>query len=345
MSSKAQQMNSERFRPGKLDPSFLAALLARNRIGDPRVLLGPGVGRDAAVLDMGGGRCLVAKTDPITFATAEIGWYAVQVNANDVAAAGARPRWFLASVLLPDTGTTRELVETIHDDILRACRELEIELVGGHTEITAGLDRPIVVGQMLGEADRDRLVTPSGARPGDAVLLTKRIAVEGTAILGHEFGDRLGDADFAARCRAFLHKPGISVVRDAAAACAAGGVHAMHDPTEGGVATGLRELAEASGLGIRVRREAIPVYPETQRACEALGLNPLGLIASGSLLVVADPSRAGALIAALSHQGIECAQVGEMTAEKGNCRMILSEKEIHLPAFPRDEIASLYREG
>jgi len=139
---------------GKLDADLLAELLAGNRVRDPRVLLGPGVGRDAAVLDMGGGNCLVAKTDPITFATEKIGAYAVQVNANDVATLGARPRWFLATILLPENAATAETAEEIYADIVEACHKLEIELIGGHTEITGGLDRPIVVGQMLGEARR-----------------------------------------------------------------------------------------------------------------------------------------------------------------------------------------------
>jgi len=338
-------MGREReFKPGKLPADFLDALLKRNRIRDPRVLIGPGVGLDVAVIDMGA-NLLVAKTDPITFATDEIGWYAVQVNANDIATAGARPRWFLATLLLPERGTAEERVEGIYADLQRACRELEIELVGGHTEITCGLDRPIIAGQMLGEVTRERLVRAENARPGDVVLLTKRIAVEGTAILGREMKDKLAqatDGAFVSRCRGFLHKPGISVVRDALTACGAGGVHAMHDPTEGGLAGGLSELAHATGCGIRARRDAIPIYPETERACEVFGLDPLGLIASGSLLIAASADRAGDILATLREAGIESAAIGTLRERGTPCMLVTQEGETPLPHFERDEIARLF---
>ena len=171
--------------PGKLPHDILARLLRDLPRRDPRVLLGPGVGRDAAVIDTGGPRLLVAKADPITFASEEIGWYAVHVNANDIACTGARPLWFLATILLP-AGSTPSLPESIFAQAAEACEALGIEIVGGHTEITIGLDRPIVSGAMLGEAERDGLVRPDGARAGDALVLTKGIAIEGTAVLARE---------------------------------------------------------------------------------------------------------------------------------------------------------------
>src|SRR2546428_11951096 len=147
---------------GKLPNTMLERLLARVQHRDPRVILGPGIGRDAAVIDTGGPKLLVAKSDPITFATDLIGWYAVHVNANDIACTGAAPSWFLATILLPD-GASEEMAEAIFDQIANACEELGVELVGGHTEVTYGLERPIVAGAMLGEVERDRLVRPDGA--------------------------------------------------------------------------------------------------------------------------------------------------------------------------------------
>jgi hydrogenase maturation factor len=144
---------------------------------DLRVVLGPGIGRDAAVIDNGGQKLLVAKTDPITFAADLIGWYAVNINANDIACMGARPAWLMTTVLLPESSTP-ELAENIFDQVLDACAALGIELVGGHTEITYRLDRPIVVAALLGEVERERLVRPEGARPGDALILTKGIAMK-----------------------------------------------------------------------------------------------------------------------------------------------------------------------
>ena len=328
---------------GKLPAEHLARLLARYAPTDPRVVLGPGVGRDAAVISFGD-RYLVAKTDPITFASDEIGWYAVNVNANDIACTGATVRWFLTTLLLPGGQASPQLVDTIFDQVADACRKLEIEMVGGHTEISYGIDRPIVVGCMLGEVMPERLVRSDGAQPGDVLIVTKGIAVEGTAIIAREKADDLAglDRSLLERCQGFLYDPGISVVRDAAVATAAGTVHAMHDPTEGGLATGLRELGEAAGVGLVVNEAAIPVLPETHTLCTRLGLDPLGLIASGALLMAVAPGGAGAILGALEEAGITAARIGRVV-ERGQ-GVVLSNAvgERPLPVFERDEIARLF---
>jgi hydrogenase maturation factor len=273
---------------GKLRAELLERLFDKHVPEDARVVVGPRVGEDAAVIDMGD-RYLVATADPITFATDEAGWYALHVNANDLAVRGARPLWFLATVLLPEGKASEERVETLFGELAAACAELGVALVGGHTEVTAGLPRVIVSGCMLGEVAKDRLVTTGGARVGDTLLLTKGAPLEGAAILARECGDearRRGvPADVIERARGFLRRPGISVVPEARLACAAASVHAMHDPTEGGVATACWEMAQAAGVGLRVDRERIPVLSEGRVLCEAFGLDPLGAIASGSLLL------------------------------------------------------------
>src|SRR3569623_2497341 len=216
---------------GKLPVDLLRRLLTRRPAIDPRVIVGPQVGVDVAVIEMGD-RYLVAKTDPVTFATEDIGWYAVHVNANDVACCGATPRWFLAAVLLPEQSATAELAESVLDQLSDACRELGISLCGGHTEITHGLERPIVVGQMLGEVSPDRYVTAAGACVGDVLFLTKSIAIEGAALIARERPQPLGgmlSSEELERCRRLLQTPGISVVREALLALEAGGVHALHD--------------------------------------------------------------------------------------------------------------------
>jgi hydrogenase expression/formation protein HypE len=328
---------------GKLPAEHLARLLARHTPADPRVVLGPGVGRDAAVISFGD-QYLVTKTDPITFASDEIGWYAVHVNANDVACTGATARWFLATLLLPEGRADPQRVDTIFDQIANACQELGIGLVGGHTEITYGLERPIVLGCMLGEVPPGRLVRPDGARPGDALLVTKGIAVEGTAIIAREKGGDLVDLDRALlqRCQEFLYDPGISVVRDAAVATAAGEVHAMHDPTEGGLATGLWELGEASGAGLEVDEAAIPVLPETQTLCARLGLDPLGLISSGALLLAVAPGDAAAILAALERAGIVAAPIGRVVEREQGIVLRNTTGKRPLPRFERDEITRLF---
>ncbi|MBL7063664.1 MAG: AIR synthase family protein [Anaerolineae bacterium] len=325
---------------GKLPVEHLARLFARHAPSDERVILGPGVGHDAAVISFGD-RYLVAKTDPITFASDEIGWYAVHVNANDVACTGATARWFLATLLLPEGRTDEALVDTIFEQIADACRELGVELVGGHTEITHGLNRPIVVGCMLGEATPKRLVLPDGVRLGDALLVTKGVAVEGTAIIAREKGAELTEVNrsLLERCRGFLHDPGISVVRDAAVATTAGEVHAMHDLAEGGLANGLWELAEAAGVGLEVDEAAIPILPETQMLCARLGLNPLGLIASGALLLAVAPGDAAAIVAALGEAGIAAARIGRVVEQGRGAVLRSATGERPLPRFERDEIA------
>ncbi len=330
---------------GKLPPELLDELLAHHSRPDPRVVLGPRAGEDAAIIDMGD-RYLVAKTDPITFATDEIGWYAVNVNANDVACCGAAPKWFLATLLLPERRTDPTLVERIFAQIAEACAALDVTLCGGHTEITYGLDRPIVVGQMLGEVAPDACLSTSGARPGDALILTKGIAVEGTAIIANEKRAELAgtmDAAELDRCAAMLHDPGIGVVPDAECAIAAGGVHALHDPTEGGVATSLWELARAAGVGVRVEESALPVLEPCRALCRHFGLDPLGLIASGALLISAAPGSADGILAALDGIGVAAARIGEVVPQCEGCTLRdATGLDRPLPHFPRDEIARLF---
>ncbi|MCK6625456.1 MAG: AIR synthase family protein [Anaerolineae bacterium] len=329
---------------GKLPAADLARLLKRYAPSDPRLVIGGAVGEDAAVIEMGD-RYLVATTDPITFATNEIGWYAVNINANDIACTGAAPRWFLATLLLPENKSTPELVERIFEQISSACAELGITLAGGHTEITYGLDRPIVIGQMLGEVPHDKLVTNRGARVGDDLILTKGIAVEATAIIAREKRLQLlshfneNSLDEYAN---FLSEPGISVVKDATIAVAAGGVHAMHDPTEGGVATGLHEMAQASQVGLEIFEEKLPYLPETVALCQHFKLNPLGVIASGSLLIAADPSATPQIVADLERAGINASVIGRVQPVEQGCWLVEPNGRHPLPTFARDEITRLF---
>lgn len=254
------------------------------------MVLGPGIGEDAAAIAFGD-RCLVVAADPITLATQDIGSSALTINANDVATRGARPAWFLATLLLPEKGTTQTFVQRVFDQIVRAARREGVSVIGGHTEVTAGLDRPIIAGCMLGEVQRKRLVRTSGARPGDEVLLTKGIAIEAASILAKEKRKTLRgrfSAAFLRRCERLDQR--ISVVPEAMAAVRLGRVHAMHDPTEGGLSTGLYELAEASQSALEINIPSIPILPEARALLEAFGLDPLGSIASGALLVCAPPT-------------------------------------------------------
>jgi len=333
---------------GKLPNDTLARLLALVQPRDPRVLIGPGIGRDAAVIDTGGPKLLVATSDPITFAADEIGWYAVHVNANDIACTGARPSWFLATVLLPK-GATEDTAGAILNQILKACDELEIELVGGHTEVTLGLDRPIVSGTMLGEVERGRLVQPIKARPGDALILTKGIAIEGTGVLAREASARLQSLGVPLTAieaaKRYIVEPGISVLKEAAAACEAVSVHAMHDPTEGGLATALHELAEASGTGMAIQSDAIEVLPLTRVLCDAAGLNPLGLLSSGALLLAVAANDCERAIEAIEAAGVSARRIGSLASPERGVIMEAGNAPINIPRFARDEVARFLTEN
>jgi hydrogenase maturation factor len=300
------------------------------------------VGEDAAVLDMGD-RYLVATTDPITFVTEDLGWYALVVNANDLAVRGATPRWFLATCLLPEGRTTESDVTALFAQLGSACERQGVALVGGHTEITPGLERPIVVGTMLGEVDKTRLVTTGGARPGDVLVLTKGVPLEGTSIIARARADELRargyDDAWLARARGTLAR--LSVVPEALLAAELVGVHAMHDPTEGGIATALWEVADAAGVGLAVEAERIPVLAEGAALCREFGLDPFGTIASGALLVALGPTDAGILLHALARADIEAAFIGRVVPREAGVVLTRGGRPGPLPRFDQDEITRL----
>ena len=326
---------------GKLPSTLLRKFIGKIRIEDEQVVLGPSIGEDVAVMRFGN-KLLVAKTDPITFATDLIGWYTVNVNANDIATMGVRPRWFLATILLPEQCTDKE-AERIFDQILAACNSLGITLVGGHTEITYDFKRPVVVGCMLAEAENQSIITTSGAKSGDDIVITKGIAIEGTAILAREAGQtllssRLGK-DLVQRAADYLFSPGISVLKEALIACSSVEVHSMHDPTEGGLSTGLWEIANAAQVGIWVEAKKIPVLPECKGICEQFDLNPLGLLASGALIITLAPSETSKLLVALDEVGINAEIIGKVVRAEEGLKMHTTRGTQELPLFERDELA------
>jgi hydrogenase expression/formation protein HypE len=332
-------------KPGKLPPDLLQRLLVSYTSADPRVIVGPAVGEDAAIIDMGA-RYLIAKSDPITFATDAIGHYAVVVNANDIATRGGQPKWFLATLLLPEQTTSVRLVESIFAQIAQACKSFGIALVGGHTEVTYGLDRPILAGHMLGEVDPDALVTTGGAQIGDVLLLTKGICLEGASIIAREREQelkRLGVPEAVIqRARNFLFEPGISVVRDAQIAIGAGRLHAMHDPTEGGLAMAIHELATAARVGVVIQRNHLAILEEAAVLCEAYGLDPLGTIASGALLIATPPEDAMRIQQALRTNQIQCAAIGRIVPPSEGIFLHDGKELRPLPQYVRDEITRIF---
>jgi len=301
---------------GKLDPKMIKQLVF-NHLGkkDSRVILGPSIGEDATVIDFGD-RALVAHSDPITGAIENIGWLAVNVCANDIATRGVRPLWMLTVLLLPE-GVSSAQVKSITTQIDEAAKELGVAVVGGHCEVTPGIERPIIITTALGETSKEKFVRTSGAKVGDSVIVTKGAAIEGTAILSHElesFLQRKMDRKTLDRAKQFIKK--ISVVKDALTAVEVGGVHAMHDATEGGVAGGLQEIAWASNVGIIANENEVPIYEETEAVCRALKIDPLRTIGSGALIIAARPEEAAKILVALRGRGIRATIVGRVTDKK-----------------------------
>ncbi|MFV1974605.1 MAG: AIR synthase family protein [Candidatus Scalindua sp.] len=331
------------FRVGKLNTNLLDELVSGIKKKDPRVIVGPKVGEDAAVIDIGD-KYLISTTDPITFTSYKIGWYMVNVNANDIATMGGTPKWLLASIFLPENKTDSALVKEIFHDIENAADELGIVLCGGHTEITKGLDRPIVSGHMLGEVDKNKLVTNSHARVGDEIILTKGIAIEGMALLAREREKELSGKygnPFVEKVQNFLHDPGISVVTEAHIANQAAEIRAMHDPTEGGLATGLFELTKVSNTGVIIYEDKIQCLEETRILCSEYKLDPLGVLASGALLIVVDPDDRETVLSRLVQNDIECSVIGKLTDKEDGLKIIADGQVGDLPFFEVDEITKV----
>jgi hydrogenase maturation factor len=297
--------------PGKIPMEILKEVIFKN-LGTKRneVVLGPSAGIDGAVIDLGK-KSLIVSMDPITGATERIGWLAVNVNANDIATFGVQPTFLLSCILLPENAE-RETVETISTQMNKAAKDLGIAIIGGHCEVTPGLASSIVIGCIIGVTEKGNYVTAGGARSGDKLILTKSAGIEGTAILAWDRESQLKkvmNARMLNKAKGFYDK--ISVVKDAITAFKTGGVHAMHDPTEGGLTGGIHEMADASGLGVKIFKEEIRIQPETAKICKFFQVDPLQLIASGSLLIATQPESAEDVVKALKKKGIAAEIIGE----------------------------------
>jgi len=329
----------DRLPTGKLRPELLRELLLSQAPLPAEVRLGPELGEDACAIDLPQGT-LVAATDPITLTGSGVGSHSVVINANDVAVMGVRPRWFLAAVLLPD-GASEQQVREIFAGIRSALEAVGAALVGGHTEVTAAVAQPVVVGQMLGLAETGRILRTGDAREGDAIVQAGAAPVEGAAVLAAEASERLSGVDAALRRRAAeaLALPGISVV-DSALLATELGARALHDPTEGGLATGLHELADASKLKILLDGEPVIWFEPGRAVCAALAADPWGTLASGTLLAALPAERAGPLCRALLARGGPAHRIGRAVRGSG-----VERADGHpLPRFDRDEVARVLAE-
>ncbi|MBW2156582.1 MAG: HAD-IA family hydrolase [Deltaproteobacteria bacterium] len=328
---------------GKLPNDLLEKFLDRFNFHDPSVLIHAGVGEDTTAVDIDGDEVLVIKSDPITFATDHVGHYAVLVNANDIATSGATPRWLLTTLLFP-AGVVPSAVGKVMHELESVSRQWNISLCGGHTEITDAVTRPVIIGMLAGTVAKGDLVDKRNIQPGDSVLLTKAVAVEGTAIIAREFGDRLAALGMSKTeieaCRQFLSS--IGILEEADIAGSFPGVSGMHDITEGGLATALLELSIAGGHRIRVAMERIPVFPETRKICRLLHIDPMGLIGSGSFLICCRGNIAEPLMKGIRDAGIHVTRIGEVTDPGRGIDAVGPEGPVPWPSFEVDEITRLF---
>ncbi|HEV2127113.1 MAG TPA: AIR synthase family protein [Thermomicrobiales bacterium] len=335
--------NPSPLQPGKLPAAFLADLLASHvTVDDPSVLVAPAPGFDAAVVRPR--HDIIVKSDPITFTTSKPAAYLVAVNANDIACLGGVPRWLTVTALFPE-GTTAVDVAEIFDTLADACQRIGISLIGGHTEVTSAVRQLVLSGTMVGVPGPQGTLAPGGARPGDEVWITQAAGIEGTSIMATEVPAQhlRGISDWALEVgRSLIDDPGISIVEAAQTARSAGPVTAMHDPTEGGVATALHELADASRLGIEVNIEAVPVWPVTRALADHFGISPLGLISSGALLFTAPPGSGEAFQAAFETTGIPVSRIGTMLADPNVRVARAAGSATELPRYDTDEITSVF---
>ncbi len=305
--------------------NILSEVILKN-LGSKRkeIVVGPSPGIDATIVGIGD-RDAVITMDPVTGATNRLGWLAVQLNANDVATFGVRPSLFFSCILLPEQSRKND-IQNLSKQMGKAAEELGIAIAGGHSEVTPGLKSTIIVGCAIGTTKKGHYVTAAGAKPKDTLIMTKAAGIEGTAILAcdretvvrKELGPRT-----TKRAKSFFNQT--SVVTDAIEAFRTGGVHAMHDPTEGGIAGAVYEMAEASKLGVQISEPSIIIERETQEICKLFGIDPLRLTSSGALLIAADEKSADKIITRLERKSIKAAIIGEF--EETRSKRILITKD------------------
>ncbi|MHA1505839.1 MAG: AIR synthase family protein [Candidatus Asgardarchaeia archaeon] len=324
---------------GKIPPSLLNSLIFKN-LGSVSedVIIGPKLGEDAAVVKVNT-KMIVVSTDPITGAVDEIGRLVVNVNANDIATYGVRPKFMLVNILLPE-GTEEDDLKKIVEQMSEAAKKLGVSIIGGHSEVTRNVRGPTVVGFMIGEILGDRIINTGGAKEGDLIFMTKKVGIEGTAILSSDCSDFLEifmDEDEIEEARSYREMT--SVVKDGVVAAKCRGVHAMHDPTEGGVVGALFEMAEASGLGFEVFYESIPISEITKKVCEAFEIDPLRLISSGCMLIAVDPRYSEEFENLMKGEGIEVSLIGKFEEREKGRRIVYGDGRFEeVKKVPLDEL-------
>ena len=322
--------------PGKVPPDVLQRIIF-SKLGEFEndVILGPGIGQDASVLRVGE-KVIIASTDPITGSVEDIGWLAVHINANDIATFGVQPKWFLTSIMLPK-GTSEAELDRIMKQIDEAATSLDISLVGGHTEITESLSQPIIAGFMIGVCEEGEFVTSKGAQLNDSIIMTKSIAIEGTAIIASEGSEYFKNMISESKLKDALNlRNMISVVAEGVVAVETGHVTAMHDPTEGGLSNGIHEIADASEVGFVIDYDQIPIEPISEEICGILGINVLELISSGCMLITCNSEYVQKVLRAIESTNTKASVIGRIVNDP-KIRIIKDKSGEHNLERPRTD--------
>jgi hydrogenase maturation factor len=328
---------------GKLNPEFLGKLLSAIPRKDKRVIIGSRVGDDATIIDFGD-KYLIAKTDPITFVSDDIAWYCININVNDIAVMGGEPKWFLATALMPEGKTSKKDIERLFKNLISSLKRINVTFCGGHTEITPNLNRPIIIGQMLGEVQKNNLINKDSIKCGDLIILVKGIAIEATSIIAREKEDSLNKIfgkGFVKKAKNFIKIPGLSILKEARIALNSAKLSAMHDPTEGGLLGGLYELALLSNTGFVIEKEKIYVYPECKKIASKFNLDPLKLIASGSLIIISNPDESKKIMKSFKERNIKSEVIGRITPKLNGYKIIERGKKIKIEIPIVDEIGKI----
>ncbi|HWQ80159.1 MAG TPA: AIR synthase family protein [Anaerovoracaceae bacterium] len=316
---------------GKLDSRLLEEIVFKNiKFKRPEVITRPGVGEDCAVVDFGAYEC-VLSTDPITAAASEIGRLAVHISCNDIASNGVEPLGIMLAVMLP-VGTTEEQVEGIMKQAAEVSEELGVEIIGGHTEITPAVNKPVIVSTAIGRGPKWSSQQAENMKPGDYILMTKQAGLEGTAIIAGDFKDELAgfltDEEFR-EAKEMMRQ--ISVVREGVIAGKIG-TAGMHDVTEGGVLGAVWEMCDIAKTGAEVWIDRVPVAGVTKKICDYFDIDYLRLISSGSMVIMVHPDKKDQMEQELKNAGIPVACIGRIVEqEAGICMVVQGEKIVIAP--------------
>ena len=305
---------------GKLDSDLLKKLVFEKityRNDDVRVR--PGIGEDCAVIDFGENECIMS-TDPITSAVSDIGRLSIHITCNDIASNGVQPLGIMLAVMLPE-GTTEEDVAYIMGQAAETAAELNVEIIGGHTEITPAVKQPVIVSTAIGKALSGSSQSGDDMVPGDHIMMTKAVGLEGSGIIACDYGQELKDVMTEAEietAKSFLDR--VSVVKEGVAAGSVG-THGMHDITEGGILGAVWEMCQISGNGAEIWKDKIPAEPETLKICDRFDINPLRLISSGSMVIIVPADKKEEMLSAMDAAGVPCSIIGVVKDKAAGVKM------------------------